>query len=232
MNLADLSGFLGAIIGFLLTLMVFSYWLSDNFMFRLAIHIFIGVATGYMLVIALYTVIWPRLVAPLLYGAPEQALLALVPLVASILLLGKATNRLASLGRPVMAFLVGVGAAVAVGGAVLGTLIPQVNATINLFNLQAIWNENRSVGFALLNGLIILIGSLATLAYFQFSARSSSGTGQRPVWLQSIAAVGQVFIAVALGAVFAGVYAAALTALIERIGSLINAIFQFITPAA
>ena len=39
---------------------------------------------------------------------------------------------------------------------------------------------------------------------------------------------GRIFIGIALGAVFAGVYAAALTALIERISSLINFIFDLL----
>ncbi len=230
MNPADLGGFLGGVVGFLLTLMVFSYVLSDNFMFRLAIHIFVGVAAGYMFVVALFTVIVPRLITPLLYGGPEQALLALVPLAASLLLLGKATQRLSVLGRPVMAFLVGVGAAVAVGGAVVGTLLPQVSASMNLLNLGAIQQSGQPVALELLNGLIILVGSLATLAYFQFGVRARAGQPQRPGWLQAVAAVGQGFIAVALGAVFAGIYAAALTALVERWSAILNLIRQFISP--
>jgi len=39
---------------------------------------------------------------------------------------------------------------------------------------------------------------------------------------------GRIFIGIALGAVYAGTYAAALTALIERISSLINFIFELL----
>lgn len=230
MNPADLSGFLGGVVGFLLTLMIFSYLLSDNFMFRLATHIFVGVAAGYMFVITLFTVVWPRLISPLLFGGPTQALLAVVPLAASVLLLGKTTQRLSVLGRPVMAFLVGVGAAVAVGGAVVGTLLPQVSASMNLLNLRAIQQSGQSVAIELLDGLIVLVGSLATLAYFQFGVRSRAGQARRPGWLQVLATVGQGFVAVALGAVFAGVYAAALTALVERWSAILNLIQQFLSP--
>jgi hypothetical protein len=46
--------------------------------------------------------------------------------------------------------------------------------------------------------------------------------------IEALAWGGRVFIGIALGAVFAGVYAAALTALIERISSLINFIFEML----
>lgn len=231
MNLGELNGLLGGLVGFILTLMIFSYILGDNFMFRLAVHIFIGVAAGYLLMIAWNTVIWTRLAAPLLYGGQDEALLALVPLALSAaLLLGKASNRLAWLSRPVLAFLVGVGAATAVGGAVVGTLFPQVSAASNLLSLDAIGAQGVSVGEGLLNGLVILVGTVTTLAYFQFGVRNVAGQPQRPAWLQVTAWVGQFFIVIALGAIFAGVYAAALTALVERLNALVLFIFQLITP--
>lgn len=231
MNLGELSGLLGGLVGFILTLMVFFYILGDNFLFRLAIHIFIGVAAGYMLMIAIQNIIVPRLVDPLRYGGPSEAMLALVPLgLGAMLFLGKVSSRLSGLGRPVMAFLVGVGAATAVGGALMGTLFPQISATTNLLNVQAIRASGKSVSAELLNGVLILVGTLSTLAYFQFGARNVAGKMQRPMWLQVLAWVGQCFIAVALAAIFAGVYAAALTALVERLSAMIQLFIQLLSP--
>jgi hypothetical protein len=106
-----------------------------------------------------------------------------------------------------MALLVGIGAATAVGGAVQGTIIPFVIAPMP--------DEN------LINGLIILIGTLATLIYFQFGIRQKGPELSTPQQLLAgIGALGQMFIAIALGAIFAGVYTAALTAFIERINSM------------
>jgi hypothetical protein len=45
--------------------------------------------------------------------------------------------------------------------------------------------------------------------------------------VESLARIGQVFIGITLGALFAGVYASALTALMERIGFLFNVIANF-----
>jgi hypothetical protein len=224
MNGLDVNTLVGGVVGLLLTLMIFSYLLGDNFLFRLAIHIFIGVAAGYVTVVAVSNVLLPRLVQPLLDPTTpvQTALLTLAPLALSLLLLGKLTNRFAGLGRPVMAFLVGVGAATVIGGAVLWTLTPQIQATINLFDRLA------PSGFNPLAGLVILIGMTTTLTYFHFSNRSRPGALPRPTWLKVTGWIGQGFIAVTFGAVFAGVYAAALAALIERLDAILDWVSLFI----
>jgi hypothetical protein len=56
-----IAAFLGAII----TLMVLSYLIGDNPLFRLAIHIFIGSASGYAGAIAWHNVLKPGLLDPL-----------------------------------------------------------------------------------------------------------------------------------------------------------------------
>jgi hypothetical protein len=53
----------GTVLGFIFTLLVFSYVFGDNALFRLTIYIFIGVAAGYAAVLAWYNVIW-RLALP------------------------------------------------------------------------------------------------------------------------------------------------------------------------
>jgi len=218
LGLADL---VGGIVGFVLTLFIFSYIFGDNLLFRLAIHIFIGVAAAYAAIMIWYNVIWTQLVLPLLSG--QVALL--IPLLLSFLLLAKAVPRFSGLGNPVMAYLVGVGAAAAVGGAVFGTIFPQAGASINLFDhanlLQGKDALDVTVNF--LNNSIILVGTLTTLAYFHFGTRGGGDfTQQRPLLLRLVSWVGQAFIAVTFGALFAGVYAAAVSALIERLSFLVN----------
>jgi carbon starvation protein CstA len=83
-----------------------------------------------------------------------------------------------------------------------------------------------------LGGVVILMGAVSTLAYFQFSLRKKSvsveavGAAQRPPLLNVLAGLGQVFIGITLGAVFAGVYAASLSALIERIDFVIGIVMK------
>ena len=203
-----------SVIAFLLTLMVMSYLIGDNPFFRIAVYIFVGVTAGYVAVVAYWQVLWPDLIRPLILGTPvEQALLS-IPLVLSVLLLMKVSPRLTRLGTPTMAILVGISAAVAIGGAVTGTLLPQIGATINAFDLQ----KAASPIAALFNGAFILVGVITTLVYFHFGARvGSDGSVRRLGPIEIIASIGGVFLFITLGVVFAGVYSAALTALIDRL---------------
>jgi len=217
----------GALVGFLLTLMVFSYLIGDNPLYRLAVHLFIGVAAGYAAIMAINTVILPRLILPLIGGNRDERLLALVPVVLGWLLLTKISSRLAPLGSLPMALLVGVAAAAAVGGAVTGTILPQAAASINLFDLRGEESLNADLGLHLVNGVIVLFGTAATLAYFHFGDQAQMAPRVRG-WFEGFRQAGQVFIAITFGFLFAGVYSAALTALIERIFTLVDLIKNFL----
>ena len=106
-------------VSFLLTFMILSYLIGDNPAFRVAVYLFIGVAAGYAASVAWWQVLWPRLMLPLLTGSFFERILAIIPLVLGVLLLMKLSPRTARLGGIPVAFLVGVGAAVAVGGALV-----------------------------------------------------------------------------------------------------------------
>jgi hypothetical protein len=203
---------IAGLVSFLLTLMVFSYLWKDNALFRVAIYLFVGVSAGYVGAVACRQVLLPRLILPLLQGD----ILAVFPLLLGLALLGKLSQRTAALGNPSLALMVGVGAAVAVGGAVLGTLIPQVQATINNFELD----PARSISEQILDASTFLVGTVTTLVYFHYGARPGVRGPQRRRMVTVLGWVGQIFVAVTFGVIFAGVYAAALTALIERLSSL------------
>lgn len=215
-------------VAFILTLLTLSYLLGDNPLFRLVVYLFVGVSAGYVAVILLFEVIVPRLISPLLFGSPAEKLLALAPAALSLLLLFKLSPRLTTLGNPSMAFLVGSGAAVIIGGAVSGTLFGQIRGAIQPFALSQS-GGGLQAGSQLLGGLILLIGTVSTLIYFQFSARRKANQQPaRAAVVQLAAFGGQIFIAITLGALYAGVLAAALTALIERFDFLRTAIQTFL----
>ena len=208
---------------FILTIFILSYVFGDNMLFRISTYIFVGVTAGYVTLMVIYQVILPRLVLPLVEGSSAEKVLVLPPLVLSVLLLAKLSPRFSWLGNLSMGYLVGAGAAVAIGGAVLGTLFTQTGAAIGIFDLR----QARSGGLLLLEGVVLLGGTIGTLAYFHFGARvRQHQTPQRPVVVAALSLVGEVFIAIALGALFAGVYIASLTALIERLDFIISTIFS------
>jgi len=210
------------LVSFILTLLIFSYLLGDNPLFRVASYLFVGVTAGYVAVISIYQVILPRLIQPLIGGTLMEKGLALVPLVLSALLLTKLSPKLSTLGSIPMAYLVGVGAAVAISGAVMGTLIKQVLASINAFDFQNTGLEVNPA-FQFTEGVAMVLGTLATLAYFHFSGRTQADqTVKRPALIETLSQIGQIFIAITFGALFAGVYSASVTALIDRLGFVIQ----------
>jgi hypothetical protein len=205
------------IVAFLFTLMILSYLIGDNPLFRIAVYFFVGISAGYVAAVSIRQVLWPDLLQPLYQGllfgiSVQQAILA-VPLLLSGLLLMKAWPPLSRLGMPAMGLLVGAGAAVAVGGAVTGTIFPQVNATITDFEITRVTSPE-----SLLNAGLVLVGVVTTLVYFHFGARTrTDGSVRRIGLIEIIAFIGSIFLAITLGVLFAGVYSAALTALIERL---------------
>jgi hypothetical protein len=221
--------FLLELAGLFLTLVILLYLIfGDNALFRLVTYTFIGVAAGYVAVLVIFQVLVPRLLNLLFSGEWVFMVMGAVQVLLGILLLFKLSRRTSALGTLPMAILVGVGAAVAIGGAIFGTLFGQLGGTIGLFNLRAGGDPLAR----LLEGVFVLLGTITTLAYFQFSVRSRAApadpetTARRAFPLELLAKVGQVFIGITLGAMFAGVYTAAISALIERIGFIFDVTFR------
>ena len=217
---------ISALVGLILTLMIFSYLIGDNPLFRIAVYLFIGVSSGYAATVVWHYVLVPKLFEPL--RDPAQLRVLLIPLLLSFSLFAKLTPRISWIGNFAMAVLVGVGAAAALGGALLGTLIPQVQASMDAFDVRAAGGVSNAF-LMLIEGIVMLVGTVFTLASFHFSAqRAADGTPKRNRLFEGIAWIGRIFIAVTFGVLFAGVYMAALTAMIERLSSIINSIRQLI----
>lgn len=211
------------IVSFVLTLLVFSYLLGDNPFFRFVSAMFVGVTAGYFAVVILYQVILARLVAPLIDGSYA----VFIPLLFSGMLLMKLSPRLSPIGTIPVAILVGVGAAVAIGGAVIGTLFGQIKGAISAFDPQL--NASTPYSMVIIEGVFFLVGTLASFAYFNFTAREKKKVGPKRTWIVEIFAwIGKIFIATTLGAVFAGVLTAAVTALVERSDFILKTIMGFI----
>jgi hypothetical protein len=213
--------FLWTIAAFMLTLMVLSYLIGDNVLFRLAAYIFVGVAAGFVAVLVIYQVILPRMVWPLIFGTDEERLLAIIPTLLGVLLMLKLSRHLRQLGNASMAYIAGAGAAIIIGGAVYGTIVGQGSAAISTLQFAP---GAGYIGRAA-ESIIILIGTISSLAYFHFGTRASiTQSANRSGVIQAVSSVGQIFIAITLGAVYAGVLLAALSALVDRIQFIIQTV--------
>ncbi len=199
-------------VGFVLTLLIFSYLLADNFLYRLAVYIFVGVAAAYSAVVAVEGVLLPWLRGTLLAPGVSagQILFGVVPLLIGLLLLLKSVPRLAFLGNLGMAFLIGIGVAVSLIGTISGTLIPLIASS------------GTAVGDNLVDGLIIILGTITSLLYFQYLAvRRPDGEIVRPWPLRLAGAVGQIFLIVTFASLYAGAILSSLTIFSERIAFLL-----------
>jgi hypothetical protein len=219
---------IGLLVSFVLTVLVLMYVFDDNALFRVAVYLFVGVAAGYASAVALKDVILPRL-----FNLEQDQFLVVILWI--VLLAMKLSPRTARIGNPAAGLLVGVGAAVAVGGAIQGTLIPQVLAAGDFFapalmkQSFAAGNGGQGVGY-LIRGLAILVGTVATLAHFHFGAKPAPNQiPQRHRFIEIISKVGQFFIAVTFGVIFAGIFSASLTALVERLAFVQQFIQMFIS---
>lgn len=199
--------------GFIFTLMIFSYVLGDNFLYRVATYVFVGLTAGYITLVTIESVLLPWINGTVLSanaGIGER-ILGIIPLLLGVLLLTKSSLRLSRLGNVAMAFIIGVGTAVALVGAISGTLIPLARAT------------GSSVTIDVINGFLMFIGVASTLMYFQYLARRTpTGTIKRSLLGQVVSSVGQVFIIITLGAVYAGAILTSLTVFSERIGFILS----------
>jgi len=99
----------------------------------------------------------------------------------------------------------------------MGTLIPQTQAAVNVMDLS---NSQGILLEKLVYGFLMLVGTITTLVYFHFGARSSPTGPQRSKLVTTLSWIGQIFIAITLGVLFAGVFSASLAALIGRISAL------------
>ncbi len=202
---------IGLAVGLLLTLFVYSYIWGDNALYRLAVHVLVGVSAAYAAIVVVRQIMLPFYAE--LQADPNSLELAsgLVPFVLGLLLVLKRLPRLAWLGTPTMAFLIGVGAAVALLGALQGTLLPQVTAV--------------SASSPLV-GLIVAVLTTFTLLSFTFRATPAPDQPWKRPWWQRI---GQGILMITFGALFANVLNTSLVLLIERLSYFFSQITQLLS---
>jgi len=221
---------IGLLISLALTLMVFSYILGDNPLFKLAEHIFVGVSVAYVILVA-----WRLVIIPFFFAGDGRFTVSLLaklpPALLCLLLIFKVQpnqSGLANLlGSITLAFLVGVGAALAIGGAMFGTLLPQVTATAGVdLSLQV----NTPDGLNnLLSNIVVIIGTVGTLFYFTFTYRPSGFLGGvREGFVNFWAGMGRWVILITLGALFTNTVSARVALLLSRVQFLVDG-FQQLT---
>jgi len=211
----------GLVVSAALTLFILSYLAGDNPLYRLALYLFIGGLVGYSFGIVLRDV----LVEMALAGVLSRTSRAVVPVVLGILLLFKGFPEQGYIGNLSIAYLIGVGTAVAMGGALLGTLAPQIAAAGRAISPVSL----TSFRFGLVDGLMVVVGTVATLLSFTFVRPKRQE--RQAAWeriLGGVGWVGRVFLVSAFGITFAGALTASLSILIGRTQHLIDVFYQLV----
>lgn len=236
---AELLTQIGLVLAAALTLVTLSYIFGDHPVFRIVLHLFIGAAAGYAGAIAVQDVILPQLIFPAVELAASGSTATdltefAIRLGLSGLLLTKLSPRTARFGNPVTAMLVGVGAALAIGGALQGTLLPQIASSAQTFDLAGFdlalqggyYGESISI---ILQGMLALLAMISTLAYFHFGAEGRGKQApMRNILVDVLAWAGSIFIAITLATLFSGVLFSGMGALTERLDFLRTILFMLV----
>ena len=164
----------GAWVSIFLTLAVLSFLFDDNPIYKMAEHLFMGVAIGYGLVEAYWNLLKPNLFDKLgkgFSGEPDQ-LIYLIPLVLSVMLLFKISSKYSWVARVPIAILVAAYAAVKITGETSGKLIGQIGASFP--NISETWTNHgmwdwQADGAGVFSDVFLVVALSACLIHFYFS---------------------------------------------------------------
>ena len=172
-----MSTSIGVWVAAMLTLAAHSFLYKENRFYRAAEHIYVGAGAGYSLVMG-YTNVLNKAWNPIVQKGQIQML---IPVILGVLLFARFTKSVRWAARIPLALLVGLGAAIALRGAVEAQFISQVRATM--------------VPLTNINNLILVTGVAGVLCYFFFTFPKS-----RPI--QVGASYGRWLIMITMGAAF------------------------------
>ena len=208
---------IGAWVATGLTLFIFSFLYKDNPLFKLAENLYVGVSVGYTIVKTYDTVIVHLIWKPIV---EHQEWTLLIPVMIGLLMLTRYVPKAAWLSRYAFAFIVGVGAGLAIPRTVSSFILKQIEDTVRPL-LMLVPGDGVTFSWNLLNPassinvIIVLIGVSSVLFYFFFSVEHN-GPGK------TVARTGVLFLMIAFGAAFGYTVMARMSLLIGRLTDLIE----------
>lgn len=211
-----MAGLIGGGIAALLSICILSRAVADNPFFRFAQSVLIGTALGYIAAVIVRDVLVLPIDA-LIFGA--ASLERWIPMIAGLVLGALLITRFgpqwgSHLANYPLALLIGVGAALALVGAVRGTLIPLLLATMRIPLLTG--DLSSQIG-----ALILVLLTMTTLLAFRYtsSARRVARDGsprQRP-FATMVQQASRGAVLVAFGVFFAAAVTTYISALVEQL---------------
>ncbi|MFH0848886.1 MAG: hypothetical protein V1857_05240 [archaeon] len=204
MNIADL---VGPLIAAAFTLMVYSFLYKENKAYRLAEHIFIGVAIAHGVVNS-SKYVWDRALTPLL---TKGDFIWALPILVGMLFCFFFSKKNFWLYRIPVSMVVGMGTGLAMAGLMRSQFTDQIIQTITIPNPNAAWYS----GSTPINTVLIAIGAIGTLFFFIFTKEQKGA-------LLYASYIGRYTMMVAFGAAFGFTVMARISLLIGRLQFLLD----------
>ncbi len=191
----------------ILTLAIFSILYKDNPIYRVAEHLFVGLALGYSVTITWHHALWPIALKPLLIGGD---FILIIPIAIGLLYFTRLIPNAAWMIRIPISMMLGWAAGLGIPLIFRATIFEQIKASLltpKLFANGNIWPGVWAV--------VLLIGILTTLTYFFFSRKEKSP-------LTPISHIGIFFIMLGFGATFGLTVMSRVSLLIGRVQFLLR----------
>ncbi len=144
---ADLGVWLAAV----LTIAAYSFLWKENRLYRAVEHIFVGIGAGYSVAMGYNNIIgkaWDPI-------TKKGQFYLIIPVLMGVLLFARFVKSISWASRIPLAFIVGMGAAVALRGAIEQQFVKQIQATMIPLNT--------------INNAIVVLGTVGVLSYFFFT---------------------------------------------------------------
>ena len=201
---SDFAGTAATWVAAIATIAVWSYLVGSRRLFVLMQHLLAGLATGYLVLLAIRDVLVPRLVVPLIEHPRDNAIL--VPALVLVAMLVGASWLPRRAIAPVGAILVGGIAAFALGGAVVGTILPQIAAALPVTGASSPGVAGQVISLA--------ITSLVLVAFLHGAPRGTITT--------RAATAGRWLLVGGIGGWIGFLVVSRLSLLVDRIGFLLG----------
>ena len=191
----------------ILTLSVFSFLYEDNPLFCLAEHLLVGLSTGYLICTYWHNVFVPELIRPLWEGGMGKNAHLWGAAALCLFWAARYVKKTEDLYRLALAFWVSIDLGMSIPTFMESQVLSQVAGTMSVsFNGTLV----ESIG-----GLVLVIGTIACLAYFWFSKPHTGALGKA-------AQGGVLVLMVGFGATFSYTIMSRVYVLIGRIHFLLK----------
>ena len=192
---------IGIIFELVFTILIYTFIVKENVFYRFAEHVFVGVSTGFTVILALksiYNVAYINIV-------DNQRYSLFIAVILGLMLYLRYNPKTEVLYRWPIALLIGVGASLAMTAGIDAYFLKQIRATIVPLNT--------------FNNVVLVFATVFALFYFFFTIP------REDVVSKTTGKLGRYIIMTGLGASYAGIIASRITLVINRMTFIYTTLF-------